>query len=87
MAGMISLSLQVDSDEPDSETEAHFDPTREGRYPLLSGFGGPYEGNANYLCAICGLVLAECLRPYLKSNAVLDCPSCGARNRFPEEWS
>jgi hypothetical protein len=53
---------------------------------MLSGRGSAHEGNANYACGICGLVLAEHLRPYLKSNAVLDCPSCGARNRFPDRW-
>jgi hypothetical protein len=84
MTDMIRIEMDATS-KVDPSRDAVFQPQWEGRsQPVWSGKGSEFEGDANYVCGICGLVLAENCRDDIQSNAVLECPSCGASNRFPE---
>jgi hypothetical protein len=47
--------------------------------PLFKG-----EGNTNYLCGQCGVVIAEYAWKFSISNIVVECASCHSFNEFPE---
>lgn len=47
--------------------------------PLFRG-----EGNNNYLCGQCGVILAEHTWKFSLSNIVVECPCCQSFNEFPK---
>lgn len=47
--------------------------------PLFKG-----EGNTNYLCGRCGMIIAKYAWKFSISNIVVECPSCHSFNEFPK---
>jgi hypothetical protein len=47
--------------------------------PLFKG-----EGNTNYLCGRCGMIIAKHAWKFSISNIVVECPSCHSFSEFPE---
>ena len=41
------------------------------------------EGDIDYICGNCGVVLAEKIRQGQIRNIVIHCPKCGQYNEFP----
>ena len=54
-------------------------PVRESKAPPI--WRG--NGDVDYICGNCEVILAEKMNPGQIKNLVLQCPTCGKHNKFP----